>query len=105
MSRFDLAIVGGMVVDGAGNQRQRTDIAVSDGRIAHVGRVRPGDADRVIDAWLASVARTEGPPELTVPAQTPRRMLPAPGEDVSRTIIDILSADPAEPVGQRAAAG
>lgn len=62
-------------------------------------------ADRVIEAWLASVARTEGPPELTVPAQTPRRMLPAPGEDVSRTIIDILSADPAEPVGQRAAAG
>ena len=50
MSRFDLAIVGGMVVDGAGNQRQRTDIAVSDGRIAHVGRVRPGDTNRVIDA-------------------------------------------------------
>jgi N-acyl-D-amino-acid deacylase len=50
MTEFDLVIKDGMVVDGAGNQRQRTDVAVAGGRIARVGRTRAGDAKRVIDA-------------------------------------------------------
>ena len=50
MAEFDLVVKDGLVVDGAGNPRQRTDLAVKDGRIARVGRVRGSDADRVIDA-------------------------------------------------------
>jgi N-acyl-D-amino-acid deacylase len=50
MAAFDLVIKDGMVVDGAGNPRQRTDVAIRDGRIAEVGRVRASDGARVIDA-------------------------------------------------------
>ncbi len=47
----DLIIRGGIVVDGTGLGRRRADIAVSQGRITHVGHV-PGaaDSERVIDA-------------------------------------------------------
>jgi N-acyl-D-aspartate/D-glutamate deacylase len=50
MPQFDLVIAGGMVVEGAGNQRVRTDVAVRDGRIARVGKVDADDAARVLDA-------------------------------------------------------
>jgi N-acyl-D-aspartate/D-glutamate deacylase len=50
MAEFDLVIKDGIVVDGAGNQRVRTDVAVAGGRIAKVGRVPASDARRVIDA-------------------------------------------------------
>ncbi len=50
MPTFDLVIKDGMVVDGAGNPRRRTDVAVREGRIAQIGRVRTSDASRVIDA-------------------------------------------------------
>ena len=50
MAEFDLVIKDGVVVDGAGNPRLRTDLAVRDGRIAEVGRVRSSDAARTIDA-------------------------------------------------------
>jgi N-acyl-D-aspartate/D-glutamate deacylase len=56
MHEFDLVIKDGMVVDGAGNQRVRTDVAVRDGRIAAVGRVRASDAARAIDATGLVVA-------------------------------------------------
>ena len=50
MSTYDLAIMGGIVVDGSGLARRRGDIGVKDGRIATVGFVDPADAEQVIDA-------------------------------------------------------
>ena len=50
VSTYDLAIMGGIVVDGTGLARRRGDIAVKDGRIAKIGFVDPADADQVIDA-------------------------------------------------------
>lgn len=50
MAAFDIVIKDGMVVDGAGSPRQRTDVAIAGGRIAAVGRVAASDAARVIDA-------------------------------------------------------
>ena len=50
MSSYDLAIMGGIVVDGTGLARRRGDVAVKDGRVVKIGFVDPGDADEVIDA-------------------------------------------------------
>jgi len=50
VSTYDLAIMGGIVVDGTGLARRRGDIAVKDGRVAKVGFVNPDDADEVVDA-------------------------------------------------------
>jgi N-acyl-D-amino-acid deacylase len=46
---YDLIIRNGMVVDGSGFSRFRTDIAVRDGRIAEIGRIR-GPARTTIGA-------------------------------------------------------
>src|ERR1700756_2377190 len=46
---YDLLIKDGMVVDGTGFGRYRADVAVKDGRIAEIGRIRAG-AEQVIDA-------------------------------------------------------
>jgi N-acyl-D-aspartate/D-glutamate deacylase len=46
---YDLIIRDGMVVDGSGFSRYRADVAVMDGRIAEIGRIR-GSARRTIDA-------------------------------------------------------
>ena len=46
---YDLIIRDGMVVDGSGFPRYRADVAVMDGRIAEIGRIR-GSARRTIDA-------------------------------------------------------
>jgi N-acyl-D-amino-acid deacylase len=54
--RHDLAIVGGMVVDGSGAPRKRADVAIKDGRIAAVGKVAKTDAREVIDATGLIVA-------------------------------------------------
>ena len=45
----DLMIKNGMVVDGSGFSRYRADVAVQDGRIAEIGRIR-GSAETTIDA-------------------------------------------------------
>ena len=50
MSTYDLAIMGGIVVDGSGLARRRGDVAVKDGRIAKIGFVDAAEADEVIDA-------------------------------------------------------
>ena len=50
MSTYDLAIMGGIVVDGSGLARRRGDIGVKDGRIATIGFVDPADAEQVVDA-------------------------------------------------------
>ena len=46
---YDLVIKNGTVIDGSGSARFRADVAVKDGKIAHVGRV-VDRADRTIDA-------------------------------------------------------
>jgi N-acyl-D-aspartate/D-glutamate deacylase len=46
---YDLLIRNGMVVDGTGFARYRADVAVKDGRIAEIGRIR-GAAEKTIDA-------------------------------------------------------
>ena len=56
MTTFDLVITNGMVVDGTGHQRVRTDVAISGGHIAKIGRVSTRDAARVIDATGLVVA-------------------------------------------------
>lgn len=50
MSTYDLAIMGGIVVDGSGLARRRGDIGVKDGKVATIGFVDPDDAEQVIDA-------------------------------------------------------
>jgi len=47
---FDMLIVNGRVMDGTGNPWMRADIAIRDGRIAAVGRLRGAAAARTIDA-------------------------------------------------------
>ncbi len=46
---FDVAIVGGEVIDGTGAPRRRADVGIRDGRIVEIGEL-VGRADRVIDA-------------------------------------------------------
>ncbi len=46
---YDLLIKNGTVVDGSGGARYRADVAVSDGRIAAIGRVNER-AEQIIDA-------------------------------------------------------
>jgi N-acyl-D-amino-acid deacylase len=50
VSTYDLAIMGGIVVDGTGLARRRGDVAVKDGRVVKIGFVDPSDAEQVIDA-------------------------------------------------------
>ena len=55
-ARYDLAIRNGLIVDGARNPRYRADIAIKDGVIARIGRVKPGEAAHEIDATGLVVA-------------------------------------------------
>ena len=47
---FDLAVMGGTVVDGSGLPRRRADVAVKDGRVAAVGFGDAAEAEQVVDA-------------------------------------------------------
>ncbi len=42
---YDLVIINGRVVDGAGNPWFRADVAIKDGRIARIGQIAPGLAE------------------------------------------------------------
>ena len=46
---YDLVIKNGTVIDGSGLPRYRADVAIQDGRIASIGRIRDG-AKKVVDA-------------------------------------------------------
>ena len=50
MARYDTLIRGGLVVDGTRMPRRRCDVAIVGGRIAKLGRIKPGEAARVLDA-------------------------------------------------------
>jgi N-acyl-D-amino-acid deacylase len=52
---YDLLIRNGTVIDGAGALRYQADIAVKDGRIAEIGKIKEG-ASKVIDAHGCIVA-------------------------------------------------
>lgn len=49
MAEFDLIVKGGSVIDGTGTDARTADVAVHDGVVVEVGRVR-GSATRTIDA-------------------------------------------------------
>ena len=54
--RYDLAIVGGRIVDGSGAPARRADLAIAGGRIVAIGTVNPRDARASIDAANLVVA-------------------------------------------------
>jgi N-acyl-D-aspartate/D-glutamate deacylase len=54
--RCDLLLMGGCVVDGTGAPWYLADIAISDGRIAGIGRLDRSKADRVLDLAGLTVA-------------------------------------------------
>jgi N-acyl-D-amino-acid deacylase len=47
---YDLLITNARVVDGSGNPWFRADVAIKDGRIARIGRLKPETAVRTVDA-------------------------------------------------------
>ncbi len=47
---FDLVVTHARIVDGSGNPWFRADIGIRDGRIAHIGRIFPGEGRETIDA-------------------------------------------------------
>jgi N-acyl-D-amino-acid deacylase len=53
---YDLLIRNARVIDGTGNAWRRADVAVKDGRIAAIGRLSGGTAERTIDAGERVVA-------------------------------------------------
>lgn len=56
MTTYDLAVVGGTLVDGSGLPRRRADVLVKDGKVAAVGFAEPGTAERTVDATGLCVA-------------------------------------------------
>ena len=50
MTRYDLLLKGGTVIDGQRTPRYTGDVAIADGRIAQIGNVSESDAKRVFDA-------------------------------------------------------
>ena len=50
MAKFDIVIRNGMIVDGARNPRYKGDVGIKDGKIARMGRIKPGQATREIEA-------------------------------------------------------
>jgi N-acyl-D-aspartate/D-glutamate deacylase len=50
MSRYDLVIKGGTVIDALRTPRYRADVAIAGGRIAEIGRIDAADGTEVVDA-------------------------------------------------------
>lgn len=56
MAEFDTVIKDGMVIDGTRLPRFRGDIGIKDGRVARIGRLKPHEGAKVIDAGGLIVA-------------------------------------------------
>ena len=56
MTTYDIVIKGGMLFDGTRNPRVRADVAIRDGFVAEIGRVRASDGSQVLDATGLHVA-------------------------------------------------
>ena len=56
MAEYDIVIRNGTIVDGARNPRYRGDLGIRDGKIARLGLIRGGTAEREIDATGLIVA-------------------------------------------------
>jgi N-acyl-D-amino-acid deacylase len=56
MTSYDLVIKGGTVVDGTRLPRVVTDVGISHGRVAKIGRIDPAEGERVLDATGLVVA-------------------------------------------------
>ena len=56
MSRFDLLIKNGTVIDGSGSERFKGDVGVSEGKIVEAGNLGGEDGATVIDATGKYVA-------------------------------------------------
>ena len=50
MAEFDVVIHGGRMIDGTGNPWVYADIAIKDGKIAAIGKIKPTSAMRAINA-------------------------------------------------------
>ena len=53
---YDLLIRGGTVVDGTRLPKLRADVGVTDGKVAKIGRIGPGQGTRELDATGLIVA-------------------------------------------------
>src|SRR5437588_1564879 len=56
MAEFDTAIKGGTILDGLRTPRYTADVGIKDGRIAYIGSIHSGSAERVLDAGGLIVA-------------------------------------------------
>jgi N-acyl-D-amino-acid deacylase len=56
MTRYDVVLAGGTIVDGSGTPRYRGDVAVRDGRIARIGALNGVEAERTVDVTGRVVA-------------------------------------------------
>ena len=50
MPTYDLVIKGGTVIDGLQTPRYKADVAIKDGKIVQIGRVKRGGRSEVVDA-------------------------------------------------------
>ena len=50
MAHYDTLVRGGTIIDGLKNDRYVADLAIKNGRIAEIGRLRASDAHTVLDA-------------------------------------------------------
>jgi N-acyl-D-amino-acid deacylase len=50
MAEFDTVIKDGMIVDGTRVPRYQADVGIKDGKVTEIGRLKTGDADKVLDA-------------------------------------------------------
>lgn len=50
MAKFDLAILGGTIIDGTGKSEYKADLGIRQGRIASIGQINPGESLQEISA-------------------------------------------------------
>ena len=72
MSKFDVVIKGGTVIDGLRTSRYKADVGIAGGRVVAIGRVDASDGREVVDASNKVVAPgfVDGPAALDVSIAT-----------------------------------